>query len=77
VAGRPGTQRDVEQHDVVRPIRGRFQGCVAVRHRRHAMPLALEGAGEHVTQRLVVVDEQDLQRRRRLHGSHGSPPGTG
>jgi hypothetical protein len=31
------------------------------------MALALEGAGEHVAQGLVVVDDQDVERRRRLH----------
>jgi hypothetical protein len=31
--------------------------------------LALEGAAEHVAQRTVVVDEQDVQRRDGLHPS--------
>jgi hypothetical protein len=31
------------------------------------MALALEGTGEHVAQRTVVVDQQDVQRRGGLH----------
>ena len=32
-----------------------------------AMALALERAGEHLAQRAVVVDQQDVQRRGGLH----------
>jgi hypothetical protein len=72
VAGGAGAERDVEQHDVVRPPGRRLERRVAVRHRGHAVALALEGAGEHVPQWLVVIDQQDVQRRRRLHGIQAS-----
>ena len=55
------------QHDVVGALRGGVQRRRAVRDGGHAMALALEGAREHVSQRLVVVDNQDVQRRRGLH----------
>jgi hypothetical protein len=72
VAGRPGAERDVEQHDVVRPVRGGLQRHLPVRHRGHAMALALERPGQHLAQRTVVVDEQDVERRGGLHGAEGN-----
>jgi hypothetical protein len=69
VARRALAQRDVEQHDVEGLVGGRLQRRLAVAHRRDAMALALEGAAQHVAQRAVVVDEQDLQR---LYGLHPS-----
>ena len=67
VAGRALAERDVEQHDVERLVAGRLERGVAVGDGGHAMALALEGAGEHVAQRTVVVDQQDVQRRGGLH----------
>ena len=40
---------------------------LAVGHGGHAVALALEGADEHLAQRVVVVDEQDVERRGGLH----------
>ena len=58
----PGAERDVEQHDVEAALGGRVERRVAVGDRGHAMALALERAREHLAQRRVVVDEQDVQR---------------
>ena len=68
VARRPLAERDVEQHDVVGLVGGRAQGGVTVGHGRHPMALALEGAGEHLAQWLVVVDQQDVEGRGGAHG---------
>ena len=67
MAGRAGAERDVEQHDVERALGGGVERGLAVGHGGHAVALALEGAREHVAQRLVVVDQQDVERRGRLH----------
>ena len=64
VARRPGAQRDVEQDDVEGAVLGGVERGLAVRNRRHAVALALERAREHLPQRAVVVDEQDVQRGR-------------
>ena len=77
VAGRALAERDVEQHDVEGLVAGGLQRGVAVGDGGHAVALALEGAGEHVAQRAVVVDEQDVQRRGGLHASQRTAgPGT-
>jgi hypothetical protein len=67
VAGGALAERDVEQDDVVGLVAGGLQRGVAVGHGGHAVALALERAGEHVAQRAVVVDQQDVQRRDGLH----------
>ena len=67
VAGRAGAERDVEQHDVVRPLGRRVERGLAVGDRGDAVALALERAREHLAQRVVVVDEQDVERRRGEH----------
>ena len=62
VTGRPRAEGDVEQ-DHVEVALGRLRyRRVAVGHGRHAVALALERAREHLTQRLVVVDDEDLER---------------
>ena len=55
----------------------RAQRRVAVRHGGHVMALALEGAGEHVAQWLVVVDEQDVEGRGGRHGVSVAGPVPG
>ena len=72
----PGAERDVEQHDVERPLRGGLERGLAVGDRGHAVALALERARQHLAQRVVVVDEQDLQRRRGQHLPGQGTPGT-
>ena len=67
----PGAERDVEQHDVERPLGRGLQRRLAVGDRGHAVPLALERARQHLPQRVVVVDEQDVQRGRRQHAEAG------
>ena len=51
----------------IRAVLRRAQGGVAVGHGGHPVALSLEGAAEHVAQRPVVVDQQDVQRRDGLH----------
>ena len=75
VARRPLAQRDVEQHDVVGAVGGGAQRRVSVGHGGHVMALPLERAGEHVAQRLVVIDEQDVERRGGGHERERSVPG--
>ena len=75
VPGRARAERDVEQHDVVRPRGGGRERGLAVGHGRDAMALAFEGAGEHLPQGVVVVDEEDVQRGGGQHaGVHTSEP---
>ena len=69
MAGGALAERDVEQDDVEGLVAGGRQRGVAVGHGGHAVALALERAGEHLAQRSVVVDEQDVQRRGGLHPS--------
>ena len=49
------------------PLGGRLERRLAVGDRRHAVALALERARQHLPQRVVVVDEQDLEGRGREH----------
>ena len=67
VAGGPRPQRDVEQDHVEVALRRLRDRLLAVGHRRHAVALALEGAREHLAQRLVVVDDEDVECRGGLH----------
>jgi hypothetical protein len=67
VARRPGAERNVEQHDVERPVGRGLERAVAVGHSRDAMALALEGAGEHLAQGPVVVDQEDVEPGCGLH----------
>ena len=70
----PGAERDVEQHDVVRARGGGLERGLAVGDGGHAVALALERAREHLAQRVVVVDQQDLERRRGEHAGRGYRP---
>ncbi len=70
----PGAERDVEQDDVVGPLGGRLERGLAVGDGRHVMALALERARQHLPQRVVVVDEQDLEGR---GGEHAERQGIG
>ena len=67
VAGGAGAEGDVEQHDVEVLLGGARERLVAVGDGGHPVALALEGAREHVAQRRVVVDDQDVQRGDALH----------
>src|SRR3954468_2878327 len=67
VAGRPGAERDVEQHDVEVLLGRAGERRLPVGHGGDPVALPLEGPGEHVAQRLVVVDDQDVQRGVALH----------
>jgi hypothetical protein len=60
VAGRPVPERHVEQDDVVRALGGRLSAA-SPSAPRSPVALALERAAEHLAQRLVVVDQQDVQ----------------
>src|SRR4051812_7466211 len=62
VAGGPGAQGDVEQDDIEVLLSGACERLLPVGHGGHAMSLALEGAREHVAERLVVVDDEDVER---------------
>ena len=78
VAGRARPEGDVEQ-DHVEVALGRLRDrLLAVGHRRHAVALALERAREHLAQRLVVVDDEDVECRGGLHALTVAPqPATG
>src|SRR3954462_6993314 len=75
VAGRTGPERDVEEHDVEVLLGRPGERRVPVGHGGHAMALALEGPREHVAQRLVVVDNEDVERRGGLHARWTVPSG--
>jgi hypothetical protein len=72
VAGRPGAQRDVEQDDVVGALGGGVQRGLAVGDGGDLVTLALERARQHLAQRVVVVDEQDLERCGGQHEGQGT-----
>src|SRR3954468_3437252 len=63
VARRARAERDVEQDDVEVAAARLLQRVVAVGDRRDAVTLPLEGAGEHVAEGVVVVDDEDVERR--------------
>ena len=62
VAGGAGPQRDVEQDDVEVALGRLGDRRLAVGHGRDAVALALERAREHLAQRLVVVDDENVER---------------
>ena len=64
-------ERDVEQDDVERALRRGVQRRLAVSDRGHVVPLAFEGTRQHLPQRAVVVDQQNVQSTTRLHVSRG------
>ena len=65
------TERDVEQDDVERALLGGLERGLAVADGGHAMALALEGTRQHLPQRAVVVDQQNVQSTTRLHVPRG------
>ena len=56
------------------PLGGGVERGLAVGDRGDLVALALERAREHLPQRVVVVDEQDVERRRRQHAGQGIAP---
>ena len=69
----PGPEGDVEQDDVEVALGRLRDRRLAVGHGRHAVALALERAREHLAQRLVVVDDEDVERRGGLHALTVAP----
>ena len=55
------------------PLGGGVERGLAVGDGRDAVSLALERAREHLAQRVVVVDEEDVQRGGREHARRRVP----
>ena len=58
----PGPQGDVEQDDVEVALGRLSDRRLAVGHGCDTMALALERAREHLAQRLVVVNDENVER---------------